>query len=920
MSELTQAETIRMQLPPHGSWFHGMDSQKLMLEIYHADQGLAVGWDTEHGGKMFGAYPSCMSKEEFMQLLLDVPCMRRNCYELLVDNVPCKAYADIEWEGQQDPDHSILRNLVAAIRAKINEVYSINPLMYVCCGTRPTKENPEIYKHSYHIVCSNLIFERNNDGLMKSLFTSISGFTWMDGVEEKAMIDSRVYTKNRHFRLPHCTKYGSNTPLLRISGDPLLDEFDSNDWGRDVQAVLPFFICNPERDDNSVFVQTPNLPIPAPKAGTNSKRARVSETPEPAKILPVPIQVVQRLLVLAGDTVSILGSTQYLHDEDQWQIQGDQRGKGRKCLVSIDTTHPSNNCLLFIERFQTGFKVHYFCTAKECACHTKKTILGYISMNVETFEWQVALSRPVQPQQDCESALSPRLLSPVVTSDNMQIGDEVGCEGPVSGPQAHDQDTGLDDMSEDELSGITVVDPPIDTKNPALNSYDHVKERYKHRWFKVCHPSQYVVLRPTGQYSMFKCDSYFRSAPDIRTVYYYVATNNPENPFVRKKFVDAWLADDDIHLCEGVVVDPTLPQGAGFHLNIWTGFAAAKLPPVPDDDVLTLVEPLLNHILRVYANNNAEHAYYISRWFANPFQTPHTPTGVAILLYGKEGCGKGIISTFHRLHVLGLECSSHTQDTEKELFSTHADGLVNKVFIQADEVIVNQHDRRESLKNVITNETITYEPKYGARMTLKNMVNLFMTTNNENAISISPTCRRYALFRCSNVYKGNIKYFTDLGKHLLRPEVARAWYQYLKTLDMGRYESSIHFQEYRPRTEYLREAQQATISCVSRFLSGLINKQDQESSGDPSTSPLVIKNGSMEITATLMYQKYQEFHVKGNYKFMKTQTSFGREIKPIDGVAKHRSTIGYHYKLDLDKIKQHLIETNEYDEEVMLDA
>lgn len=86
----------------------------------------------------------------------------------------------------------------------------------MCCGTRPTKDDPEIYKHSYHIVIANLIFERNNDGLMKNFFTSIPGFTWLDGVEEKSMIDARVYTKNRHFRFPHCCKVGSIVPLLRI--------------------------------------------------------------------------------------------------------------------------------------------------------------------------------------------------------------------------------------------------------------------------------------------------------------------------------------------------------------------------------------------------------------------------------------------------------------------------------------------------------------------------------------------------------------------------------------------------------------------------------------------------------------------------------------------------------------------------------
>ncbi len=82
----------------------------------------------------------------------------------------------------------------------------------------------------------------------------------------------------------------------------------------------------------------------------------------------------------------------------------------------------------------------------------------------------------------------------------------------------------------------------------------------------------------------------------------------------------------------------------------------------------------------------------------------------------------------------------------------------------------------------------------------------------------------------------------------------------------------------------------------------------------------MIQDGSMEASATLLYKKYQDFHTLGNYKYIKTHTSFGREIKRIDGVDKRRTMNGFCYKLELAKIKQSLIEYNEYDEEAMCDA
>ena len=485
------------------------------------------------------------------------------------------------------------------------------------------------------------------------------------------------------------------------------------------------------------------------------------------------------------------------------------------------------------------------------------------------------------------------------------------------GPETPNQEMHEPMAETDTDAAVELINPSIDTKTPQLNSYAHVKARYNKAWFRVCNPPQYVIQRPTGKFIFFKNETQFINA--CKTVYFYEATGEPETPYKKKKFVHAWLHDEDIHQCEEVVVDPTIPQGVGIDLNIWAGFAAAKLPPVPDADVLDLVKPILHHNLYVHANKNQAHADYFIKWFANPIQRPNLPTGVVMMLYGREGCGKGIISVFHRLKVLGKECSYHTQDLDKELFSTHAEGLVNKVFVHADEVNIQSRERKDSIKHIVTNETITFEPKFAARMTVNNMVNLLLTTNHEDATTISPTCRRYALFKCSNVYTGNLNYFKDLKKHLDRPEVARAWLQYLQTQDLSEYPTTADFQKKRPQTEYLKETQKMSIPCVSRLLSALFNSQNLDHSKDPSYSPLVIEDGHTNISAAKFYHIYKTFHNQGNYKCLQSQTSFGREIKQVNGVEKQRKTTGNHYELNFVKIKKYLDSNNVYDEDAMIE-
>ena len=933
MTELTPLEQARIPVPPHGRWFTGIDSQKLMLDEYHAQtpDAFAVGWDTQYKGKMFGVYASC-SKDEFMHLLLDIPWAQRHCYELLVENVPCKAYADVEWVGPAEPEHTTLKRMITAMRDRIREVYSREPLIYVCCGSRPhSADSQALTKHSYHIVCDNLIFERNNDGQMKALFTTnMAGFTWMDGVEEKPMIDPKVYTKNRHFRLPHCCKIDSQHPLLRISGDPILDEFGQHDWGRDVHAVLPFFISNPAYQGrcDCLFVPTPSVVLErmngagiGGSSNNNNKRARINAAATgtedqqgsiaTVKLFPVPLQIVQRLLMLAGDTVTTLGSVQYLNDEDQWKIQGDQRGKGRNCLVSQGITHTSNNCLLFIERFQNGFKVNYFCTARECSCHTKKMIIGYISMNVETFEWQIALSSP-----QSSSEISPM----TVDTTNDESEPVVGPDAPVEEGDypMEEHQWGEDDMPEEEPEAmmsaaaqaphLNQVEPPFDEDNQHTNTYDLVKARFELKCFRMIRKCKYIKINSPDDVDII-------THTDVSQFYSDWTYWGPDKDGILEKlsFIHKWLHDINKRKVENIVVDPTMKLKNVY--NMWRGFLAADLPAVElasQEEVN--VKPFINHFHQVVTCLNQDHTAWLMEYLGAISQRPWRKTNVALFLYGEQGCGKGILFDFLREKVLGPHCTHQTDKPDDDIFGRFANGLVNRVLIQVDEA-PNLHEHGERLKNLITSTTFRYECKGQMTIPLPNIANMIFTSNNMDAIPVATDDRRFVLFRCSSVFKGNAQYFNDLGTHLDRPEVARSVYQFLMSRDISKYPYS--FQESRPVTEFYREAQNMKIPIVSRFVSALINGENDESYTLTGTS-FVIDNHSVQVSAAALYKKYQEYHTAGNYKYLQTQTSFGRDISRIEGVKKQRSTKCITYILDLPAIKAKLVACNQYDEDAFL--
>jgi hypothetical protein len=855
MSELTPEEQARFLLPPHGRWFAGTDSQKLMLEVYHEAGGLALSWDSPGGnGKMFGVYPPGLSRSDFMHLLLDIPLAHRNAYEMLVENVPCRAYVDAEWQLPADPDHTMLKGLVAAIRSKVVETYSVEPRIFVCCGTRALKG--DLFKHSYHIVLENLVFERNNDGLMKAFFSDIHGFTWTDANrEEKDMIDTKVYTKNRHFRLPHSCKSGTKFPLLRISGDPLLDEFVNHDWGRDVQAILPFFISNPDQGDDCFFVSSPQVAAPVfTKGGSSIKRARMTHTSSSGKVFPVPIQIIQRLLQLAGDNKSTLASPQYLPEEDKWKIQCDQHGQGRKCLFDPAITHDSNNALLFIERFESGFRVEYQCMSSECSSYAKP-ILGYISMNAETVEWQIALTLPDQ-------------------------------EVP-----AQMMDDTVEDQPSRDQEMLDLIDPPNDPDNPDLNTYEMVRARFELSCFKVRVPFCYARIEKDH-------DPCLHSHVDLQ--HYYCDWKfwgpNKDGDIVKLSFIAAWLQDPDKRVVDRIVVDPanTIPNV----YNMWRGFDAEKLGAVPVESIAELVQPITKHFDDVVTLGESQHTEFIHHYLANMLQRPWLKSQVAISLYGAQGCGKGIIFEFFRQKILGSHCSYQTSKPENDLFGRFANGAVNRVCIQIDEV-KSLHDHADQLKDFITNPTVNYEKKGRDTIVVSNFANLIMTSNNANALTVSSDDRRFALFHCSSVHKGDVQYFNELGAHLERPDVARAYYQYLMSLDLSDYPTS--FQHRRPITEYYKEAQHNSIPVISRFFSAMVNAAPEE----------------RKYSCRQLYKSYETFQIGGNYKFLMTETAFGRETKKIKGVASKRTDKARFYILDLVEIQKYLEEMNEFDHDAI---
>ena len=214
-------------------------------------------------------------------------------------------------------------------------------------------------------------------------------------------------------------------------------------------------------------------------------------------------------------------------------------------------------------------------------------------------------------------------------------------------------------------------------------------------------------------------------------------------------FVSRWMGDVRIREVTRIVCDPQNADPKAY--NMWNGFAAERLPPCCCAAVDALVAPIVHHIGRVMTDDNAEHTGWVLDYLANIIQRPHRKTQVAISLFGKQGCGKGILFDFFRTKVLGDNCSKQTSNPNADLFGGFASGLVNSVMVQIDE-ITNLKDKKDALKDLITSDKVRYEQKGKDCIVVQNLANLIFTSNNESTLSIAADDRRFVLFKCSSVY------------------------------------------------------------------------------------------------------------------------------------------------------------------------
>lgn len=265
---------------------------------------------------------------------------------------------------------------------------------------------------------------------------------------------------------------------------------------------------------------------------------------------------------------------------------------------------------------------------------------------------------------------------------------------------------------------------------------------------------------------------------------------------------ETWLKSKTRRSYSSVVFAPPPRPHLETDYNLWEGFAIE-----PEQGECNLY---LRHLKDVVCGGNEDYFAYLLKFCAFTIQQPGIPPGVAVVMRGQPGTGKGTVLTMFE-QIFGRRHYAHLSRSE-ELVKWNA-LISGKVVVFADEAFfAGDREHHGALKRLITEPTITIARKHLEATEEANCMHLFMATNENWAIPAMQKERRFFVLDVDPKHIQDPAYFTPLYKEMAEGGVAA----FLHMMQ----EWPVTLAEIRnaPKTDELRNQQDQSLSLNLKWV------------------------------------------------------------------------------------------------------
>jgi hypothetical protein len=278
------------------------------------------------------------------------------------------------------------------------------------------------------------------------------------------------------------------------------------------------------------------------------------------------------------------------------------------------------------------------------------------------------------------------------------------------------------------------------------------------------------------------------------------------------KYVPAghyWFTNPRRVTYEAISFEPSEPKILpGNRLNLWQGFAVK-----PQKGSWRLTR---RHIYRVLGNGDRQAGRYIIRWLAWMFQNPGRPAEAVLVFQGEEGAGKGTLAKI-MIEIFGI--ASLPISNPKLLTGQFSGHLQHCVFLFLDEAFwAGDRTAEGRLKSLVTENTITIEPKYFGAFQIRNCLHIMMASNNDWVVPAGHGARRYAVFKVSSARVDDFDYFNAINAELKAGGIAAMLYDLLR-LDLGNWHPKQIY-----KTAALAEQKQHSLRGLDAWIEAMLQE------------------------------------------------------------------------------------------------
>jgi hypothetical protein len=230
-----------------------------------------------------------------------------------------------------------------------------------------------------------------------------------------------------------------------------------------------------------------------------------------------------------------------------------------------------------------------------------------------------------------------------------------------------------------------------------------------------------------------------------------------------------WLEHPARRQYEGLHFAPGEDRAGWF--NLWRGFDVEPRKGDPQKAFPTF----LDHLRCNIAGCREDHFQWIVGWFAHMMQRPGERLGTALVLRGREGTGKTKVG-----EVFGSLISRHylQVDSPRYIVGQFNSHLSNCLLLQADEGFWAGDRQAEGvLKSLITSSRQMIERKGIDPVSLRNLVRLLVTSNEDWVVPAGLEARRFAVFEVGDLAMQNAAYFAEIDREMAEGgrEVLLGW-------------------------------------------------------------------------------------------------------------------------------------------------